>query len=101
MVMIFEYYLLNLFSLIISNYNFQTILELSKLHMFRFHYMIMKPAFRNKIEVCFMDTDSFLYQIYCDNLEEKLKELSLFFDFSNYPSNHPLYSIANKNRPGR
>lgn len=80
---------------------FQTILELSKLHMFKFHYLVMKPAFNDNLEVCFMDTDSFLYHIKTDKIEESLRQLKSFFDFSNYPKDHPLYSTENKNKPGR
>lgn len=76
-------------------------MELSKLHMFKFHYQVMKPVFEGRIEVCFMDTDSFLYHIHANDVQEKLAQLSMFFDFSNYPSNHPLYSIENKNKPGK
>lgn len=48
-----------------------------------------------------MDTDSFLYHIYGDDVKEKLSALSDFFDFSNYKSDDPLYSIENKSKPGR
>ena len=68
--------------------------------MSRFHYLVMKPAFDN-IEICFMDTDSFLYHIKTDNIEGTFQKLKPFFDFSNYPKEHPLYSTENKNKPGR
>jgi hypothetical protein len=61
----------------------------------------MKPAFEGELEICFMDTDSFLYQIYRPNIDEKLMDLSEFFDFSNYAKTHPLYSEQNKNKPGK
>ncbi len=61
----------------------------------------MKPAFDGQLEVCFMDTDSFLYQIYVADIDNKLAELSDYFDFSNYSEKHHLYSDANKDVPGR
>ena len=77
-----------------------TILDLSKLHMMRFHYEIMKPSF-DHIEICFMDTDSYLYHIFGMNIREKLMELAEFFDFSNYPKDNPFYSNVNARKPGR
>ena len=79
---------------------FQTILELSKLHMAKFHYLVMKPSFE-RAEICFTDTDSFLYHIFGANVRQRLANLAEFFDFSNYPPNHPMYSIENKSKPGR
>ena len=79
---------------------FQTILELSKLHMAKFHYLVMKPSFK-RAEICFTDTDSFLYHIFGANVRQRLTILAEFFDFSNYPSNHPMYSVENKSKPGR
>ena len=69
--------------------------------MMRFHYDVMKPTFHNQLEICFTDTDSFLYQIYVPELEGKLEELRQYFDFSNYPREHPLYSEENKATPGK
>lgn len=68
--------------------------------MFRFHYLVMKPTF-TKAEICFMDTDSFLYHIHGSNVREKLQNLSEFFDFSNYRADDPLFSTLNKGKPGR
>ena len=73
-----------------------TVLELSKLLMFKFHYTVMQANF-DKLELCFTDTDSFLYHIYCKNLYlEHLERLKDHFDFSKYPRDHPLYSDTNR-----
>ena len=40
-----------------------TILDLSKLHMYDFHYNIMKPKYGDNIQLLMTDTDSFVYQI--------------------------------------
>ena len=76
-------------------------MDISKLHMFKFHYLVMKPLFNNQLEVCFTDTDSFLYKIYKSNIDKELRQISSCLDFSNYDPKHPLYSLANKKRPGR
>ncbi len=41
-----------------------TVLELSKLHMYRFHYDYIRKEFQNKAELLFTDTDSLMYQIF-------------------------------------
>ena len=39
------------------------VLELSKFHMFNFHYNVMKPVFNDRIQLLYTDTDSLLYEI--------------------------------------
>ena len=41
----------------------QAILDLSKLIMYEFHYDYMLPKYGNNINLCYMDTDSFVYDI--------------------------------------
>ena len=72
-----------------------TILDLSKLLMFEFFYKVLKPTFPG-IRLVFTDTDSFLLDIPTDDLYRDMKGLAEHFDFSNYPTTHPLYSIENK-----
>ena len=70
-------------------------LELSKNLMFDFHYRKMKKNFPG-IELCFTDTDSFLYHITCDNFKEKFMAMKEHFDTSNYPTTSELFSLDNK-----
>lgn len=76
-------------------------MELSKLHMFDFHYNVMKPLFGGNIEVLFSDTDSLCYHIKDSAMQEKLVSIRHMLDFSNYNQNHPLYSTENKCVPGK
>ena len=39
----------------------QTILDLSKIVMYEFHYNYMKPKFNKYLQLCYMDTDSLVY----------------------------------------
>ena len=73
-----------------------TVLELSKAFMFRFHYQRMKSVF--SCQLLYSDTDSFIYEIEHEDVYERLAadDMRLLFDFSNYPSGHPLHSQANK-----
>jgi len=79
-----------------------TILEKSKLHMFRYYYDVFLPHFRSngKLEVLFSDTDSFALKIKSDNFANDMLRLQKHFDFSNYPQTHPLYSEERKNMVG-
>lgn len=69
--------------------------------MFDFHFNIMRPLFNGKIEVLFSDTDSLCYYIKDTDVQEKLRSIRHLMDFSNYDTDHPLYSTENKCVPGK
>ena len=77
-----------------------SILELSKLHMFKFHYEVVLPKFGDKIELCFTDTDSFLYHVETADLYKELKSLKSHLDTSNFPQDHTLFCSSNEKVPG-
>jgi hypothetical protein len=84
------------------------ILELSKLHMYKYHYDIMKPRYGDKMEMMFTDKDSLHYLIETENLYADLKVLKklnpLTYDVSDAKPWHPLYDPNpernNKKYPG-
>ena len=41
----------------------QAILDLSKALRYEFHYDYMRPKYGSKVRLCYMDTDSFVYEI--------------------------------------
>ena len=41
----------------------QAILDLSKTLMYEFHYGYMRPKYGSKVKLCYMDTNSFVYEI--------------------------------------
>ena len=41
----------------------QTILDLSKTLMYELHYDYMRPSYGGKLRLCYMETDSFVYEI--------------------------------------
>ena len=49
-----------------------------------------------EIKLVFTDIDSFLLNIPTEDIYDDLKRLENYFDFSNYPKDHPLYSTQNK-----
>ena len=73
-----------------------SILDLSKILMYDFHYGYMKSKYGKNASLCFTDTDSLLYDITCDNIYNDMAQNSALFDFSDYPKDHLLFSEENK-----
>ena len=63
------------------------VLELSKFHMYNFHYNVMKPVFNDRIQLLYTDTDSLMYEIESEDPYAKLEVAGKkgWFDFSNFP----------------
>ena len=68
------------------------ILDLSKLHMYRFHYDYIKNKYDDKASLLFTDTDSLCYHIETEDVYKDMQENIEEFDTSNYPKNHFIYS---------
>ena len=76
-----------------------SILELSKLFMYRSYYDTIQKHFgKENVSLCFSDTDSFLLKVKCNNLEREMKRLEHMFDFSKYPKQHPLFDDSRANQ---
>ncbi|XP_053204035.1 uncharacterized protein LOC128388631 [Panonychus citri] len=77
-----------------------SILELAKLKMYQLHYGQFKPYFKDDIKLLYTDTDSLIYHIKTENIDQDLVNLSHLMDFSNYPTSHHLFSNENKKKIG-
>ena len=77
-----------------------SVLELSKLHMYNFHYGNMLKKY-SKINLCFTDTDSLLYEVYTNDIYHDMLQSKDDYDFSEYPSDHPNYDTKNKKIIGK
>ena len=67
----------------------QAILDISKTHMFDFHYNFIKDKYGDKAELLMTDTDSLVYHIQTDDFYKDINEdVKEWFDTSNYPKNH-------------
>ena len=75
-----------------------TILELSKHFMFDFYYNKLTNNLPCTIELGMSDTDSLLFKVNNYNLFKS--HVHSFMDYSNYPTNHPLFSNQNKSKLG-
>ena len=77
------------------------ILDLSKLHMYRFYYDVLKDKYNDKIKLAYTDTDSFVVHVETDDLYKDLKEINTHMDFSDYPKEHTNYDKTNKKVLGK
>ena len=76
----------------------QAILDLSKIVMYEFHYDYMKQKYNDdKLTLCYMDTDSLIYDIEADDFYKDIAEdVKDRFDTSGYNPNRPLPVGLNK-----
>ena len=61
------------------------VLDLSKTLKYEFHYDYMQPKYGSRVRLCYMDTDSFLYEIETEDFYRDIaKDLETKFDTSVY-----------------
>ena len=78
-----------------------SILELSKLLMYEYYYEKFQPYWQNNLQLCYMDTDSFILSIRTNDIIKDLKHFEHHFDFSDLDKSHPLYDPKNKKVIGK
>ena len=66
-----------------STYVGFSILDLSKLLMYQFHYSYIKTKYKNCAKLLFTGTDILVYEIEGNNVYEDFSEDKDLFDFSN------------------
>jgi hypothetical protein len=76
------------------------VLETSKLLMYEFHYGFIKEKYGLNAQLLFTDTDSLCYHIKTNDLYDDIKG-GEWFDFGNYPKDHPLYCNNNNKVIGK
>ena len=72
-----------------------TILEVSKYHMYKFHYDVILPKYDKKAKLLMTDTDSLMYHIQTEDIYQDMRENLHEYDTSDYPTDHPCYSKSN------
>jgi hypothetical protein len=78
-----------------------SILDISKLFMFKFHYGHIKKLYGNRAALLMTDTDSLIYDIQTDDVYEDMRRHLDLYDTSDYPRDHPAYSDKNKKALGK
>ena len=75
----------------------QTILDLSKIVMYEFHYDYMIPKYGDRLKLCYMDTDSLVYHIKTEDFYADIADdVQTRFDTSGYIPDRPLPVGLNK-----
>ena len=77
-----------------------SILELSKVLMYQFHYEYIKTDY-GEASLLFTDTDSLTYQIESDDLYKGFKKRDELFEFFDYLKDDFLLSDVSKNVVGK
>lgn len=74
------------------------ILDISKIQMCEFHYNFMlRKLSPEKCRILYTDTDSFVYEIHCDDAYALFRENKARFDTSDFPLDNP-YDIKHFNK---
>ena len=76
-----------------------SILDISKTLLYEFWYDYIKPKYKDKATLCYMDTDSFVINIFTEDFFEDISnDVERWFDTSNYDENdkRPLSIGMNK-----
>ena len=75
-----------------------SILEISKITMYEFSYDYIKNKYRNKVNLCYMDTDSLIMNIKTNDFYKDIaQDVEERFDTSKYSVDRPLPKGKNKN----
>ena len=77
-----------------------SILDISKTIMYEFWYEYIKPKYKEKTKLCYMDTDSFVINIFTEDFFEDINnDIKWWFETSNYDKNdkRPPKTEINKN----
>ena len=79
------------------------ILDLSKLHMYRFHYDFIKPKYGDRAKLLFTDTDSLCYHVRTDDFYKDMKTDADKYDMSNFqhPATKQFFDKTNKKVVGK
>ncbi|MEW8545740.1 MAG: hypothetical protein AB2693_19640 [Candidatus Thiodiazotropha sp.] len=82
-------------------YTGMCVLDLSKLFMYEFHYDHLRTQYGDHCQLLYTDTDSLLLEIKTEDVYNDMTEHANLYDTSNYPKDHPLYSMGNSKVIGR
>ena len=65
-----------------------SVLDISKTLMYEIWYDYIKPKYKDKVKLCYMDTDSFVIHIFTEDLFKDLNnDVERWFDRSSHDKN--------------
>ena len=77
----------------------QAILDVSKTLMYKFHYDYMRPKYGSKVKLCYIDTDSFIYETDTEvSYRDIAADVKKRFDTSEYTKDDNRLLIIGKNK---
>lgn len=77
------------------------VLDISKTVLYEFHYEFAKKQLDAEYKLLYVDTDSLLYEIKCEDAYDIMKKNIHRFDTSDYPPENPYQMpLVNKKKPG-
>ena len=82
-------------------YTGMCVLELSKTFMYDFYYNHLEPKYGSNCQLLYTDTDSLLLDIKAEDVYKDMGENLDYYDTSDFPKDHPLYSQMNKKVLGK
>jgi len=74
------------------------VLDLSKLCMYQFYYDVIKARYNDKAKLLYTDTDSLIIEIESEDINKDLIDMADYFDFSDYPIDHPVRKALGEDR---
>ena len=76
-----------------------TILDISKTLIYEFWYDYIKPKYKEKARLCYMDTDNFVMYIKTEDFYKDIADdVERWFDTSNYDENNKRLLPIGKNK---
>jgi hypothetical protein len=78
-----------------------TVLDVSKLLIFDYHYNVMVKRYGSNARLLLSDTDSLCYHLFTDDVYRDMSEYIDLLDISDCPRDHPLYSAVNTKVMGK
>ena len=76
-----------------------SILDISKTLMYEFWYDYIQPKYKDRVKLCYMDTDSFIIHIKTEDFYEDIaNDVEKWFDLSNYDENDKRLLPIGKNK---
>ena len=60
------------------------ILDMSKLHMYKFYYDVLETKYNDKIKLAYTDTDSFAVHVGTEDVYEALEQMNNQMGFADY-----------------
>jgi hypothetical protein len=77
-----------------------TVLDYSKRTMHEL-YSTLKEQFKDRMKICFSDTDSMCVEVETNRINDELRAVSHIMDMSGFPPSHPLHSKEFQRVTGR